>query len=31
VWIGEPIGTLQLTGAFAIFLGIYLVRRRPRL
>lgn len=30
LWLGEPIGTLQLTGAFTILLGIYLVRRRPR-
>jgi len=28
-WIGEPIGTLQVIGATTIFLGIYLVRKRP--
>jgi drug/metabolite transporter (DMT)-like permease len=28
LWIGEPIGTLQVIGAATIFAGIYLVRRR---
>ncbi len=28
LWIGEPIGTLQLIGAATIFLGIFLVRKR---
>lgn len=27
LWIGEPIGALQLVGAFTIFVGIYTVRR----
>ena len=30
LWIGEPIGTLQLIGASTIFLGIFLVRKRSR-
>lgn len=30
VWLGEPIGALQLAGAITIFTGIYLVRRSRR-
>ena len=30
LWIGEPIGTLQVIGAATIFLGIFLVRKRPK-
>jgi len=28
LWIGEPIGSLQIIGAVTIFFGIYIVRRR---